>query len=143
MVDPENTTLPHKHPPCSVLPPSLSILHLKIIHYPLAPQSTFDQGRTTRKVVPHASLAFFILLLFAMSDHSLAKGPENAGEGYIYDESNAQNFVPLDQVEKGRWERLWPTFACGAGLFSDGYLQGYVCAQAGETATPKDVSADR
>ena len=24
--------------------------------------------------------------------------------------------------EKGRWERLWPTIACGAGLFSDGYL---------------------
>ena len=26
------------------------------------------------------------------------------------------------QVEKGRWERLWPVIACGAGLFSDGYL---------------------
>jgi hypothetical protein len=25
-------------------------------------------------------------------------------------------------VEKGRWERLWPVSACGAGLFSDGYL---------------------
>ena len=25
-------------------------------------------------------------------------------------------------VEKGRWERLWPVIACGAGLFSDGYL---------------------
>ena len=24
--------------------------------------------------------------------------------------------------EKGRWERLWPVIACGAGLFSDGYL---------------------
>jgi hypothetical protein len=32
----------------------------------------------------------------------------------------------LDQLPKGRWERAWPTIACGAGLFSDGYLNG-VC----------------
>ena len=25
-------------------------------------------------------------------------------------------------TEKGRWERMWPVIACGAGLFSDGYL---------------------
>jgi hypothetical protein len=29
---------------------------------------------------------------------------------------------PLEDVKKGRWERSWPTIACGAGLFSDGYL---------------------
>lgn len=29
---------------------------------------------------------------------------------------------PLDETKKGRWERSWPTIACGAGLFSDGYL---------------------
>jgi hypothetical protein len=28
----------------------------------------------------------------------------------------------LAKTEKGRWERLWPVIACGAGLFSDGYL---------------------
>ena len=28
----------------------------------------------------------------------------------------------IAQTEKGRWERLWPVVACGAGLFSDGYL---------------------
>ena len=33
--------------------------------------------------------------------------------------------IPLDQLEKSRWERLWPTFACGAGLFSDGYLNSF------------------
>lgn len=33
--------------------------------------------------------------------------------------------VPLDQLEKSRWERLWPSFACGAGLFSDGYLNSF------------------
>jgi hypothetical protein len=30
----------------------------------------------------------------------------------------------LANVEKGTWERLWPVIACGAGLFSDGYLNG-------------------
>ena len=32
--------------------------------------------------------------------------------------------VPLDAVPKSLWERIWPSLACGAGLFSDGYLQG-------------------
>lgn len=32
--------------------------------------------------------------------------------------------VPLDAVPKSRWERMWPVIACGAGLFSDGYLNG-------------------
>ena len=32
--------------------------------------------------------------------------------------------VPLDALPKSRWERSWPTIACGAGLFSDGYIQG-------------------
>ena len=30
----------------------------------------------------------------------------------------------LDSTPKSRWERTWPVFACGAGLFSDGYLNG-------------------
>jgi hypothetical protein len=30
----------------------------------------------------------------------------------------------LDSLPKTRWERSWPTIACGAGLFSDGYLNG-------------------
>lgn len=34
--------------------------------------------------------------------------------------------APLENPQKGRWERSWPTIACGAGLFSDGYLNGYV-----------------
>lgn len=28
----------------------------------------------------------------------------------------------LAQSGKGFWERLWPVLACGAGLFSDGYV---------------------
>jgi hypothetical protein len=31
---------------------------------------------------------------------------------------------PLEAHEKTRWERSWPVIACGAGLFSDGYLNG-------------------
>ncbi|KAI9844621.1 MAG: hypothetical protein M1837_005473 [Sclerophora amabilis] len=37
-----------------------------------------------------------------------------------------QTEVPLDTLEKGRWERLWPVIACGAGLFSDGYLNNVI-----------------
>jgi len=32
----------------------------------------------------------------------------------------------LAATDKGRWERLWPVIACGAGLFSDGYLNGVI-----------------
>lgn len=31
---------------------------------------------------------------------------------------------PLEDLQKSRWGRSWPTIACGAGLFSDGYLNG-------------------
>ncbi|PYH45076.1 putative MFS phospholipid transporter (Git1) [Aspergillus saccharolyticus JOP 1030-1] len=36
--------------------------------------------------------------------------------------------LPLDAnpAGKSRWERSWPTIACGAGLFSDGYLNGII-----------------
>jgi len=34
--------------------------------------------------------------------------------------------TPLADLPKGRWERSWPTIACGAGLFSDGYLNGVI-----------------
>lgn len=29
---------------------------------------------------------------------------------------------PLENPEKSRWERSWPTIACGAGLLSDGKM---------------------
>ncbi|KAF2804668.1 MFS general substrate transporter [Mytilinidion resinicola] len=32
----------------------------------------------------------------------------------------------LTQTDKGTWDRLWPVIACGAGLFSDGYLNGVI-----------------
>lgn len=32
----------------------------------------------------------------------------------------------LADTDKSKWERLWPVIACGAGLFSDGYLNGVI-----------------
>lgn len=38
------------------------------------------------------------------------------------DKSDVERHGSVARTEKGRWERLWPVIACGAGLFSDGYL---------------------
>ena len=38
----------------------------------------------------------------------------------------ALHTAPLAEVPKGRWDRTWPVIACGAGLFSDGYLNGVI-----------------
>ena len=55
-----------------------------------------------------------------MADKDLydEKRPSNAVAGNTSD-------IPLAELPKSRWERSWPTIACGAGLFSDGYIQGY------------------
>lgn len=52
------------------------------------------------------------------------KGPDPSAEAPV-------ELPPLEQSSKGRWERAWPTIACGAGLFSDGYLNGVsvLCCQ--------------
>lgn len=34
------------------------------------------------------------------------------------------------RTSKGKWDRLWPVIACGAGLFSDGYLNNVRSAPA-------------
>lgn len=47
---------------------------------------------------------------------------------YVPEESGVfPSEVPLDALPKTRWQRSWPVIACGAGLFSDGYLQS-VCS---------------
>lgn len=33
-------------------------------------------------------------------------------------------FDPVTDSDKSFYQRVWPVFACGAGLFSDGYLNG-------------------
>lgn len=47
--------------------------------------------------------------------------PQESSLKVIVDESQLE-----DTPQKSRWQRSWPTIACGAGLFSDGYLNG-VC----------------
>jgi hypothetical protein len=37
-------------------------------------------------------------------------------------EQDVERRGSVAKTEKGKWERLWPVIACGAGLFSDGYL---------------------
>lgn len=68
----------------------------------------------------------------------MASKPEETGDiDRRYDASIEE--VPLDAVPKGRWERSWPVIACGAGLFSDGYLNGvrfFFQAQACEGWSP-------
>lgn len=38
------------------------------------------------------------------------------------DKDDVEHRGSAARSEKGKWERLWPVIACGAGLFSDGYL---------------------
>ncbi|KAH8601425.1 major facilitator superfamily domain-containing protein [Bisporella sp. PMI_857] len=40
--------------------------------------------------------------------------------------SDQQVVDPLADTGKSRWERLWPVIACGAGLFSDGYINNVI-----------------
>jgi len=40
--------------------------------------------------------------------------------------SVASQHVPIAATEKSSWERMWPVIACGAGLFSDGYLNAII-----------------
>lgn len=57
---------------------------------------------------------------------NLFKTPEDAviSGADVVDPDDPTNAAP---PEKTQWERLWPVFACGAGLYSDGYLNG-VCS---------------
>jgi hypothetical protein len=57
-------------------------------------------------------------------DESRTKAEENAQAPVISDSEipHAQNTDGLVESSNNRWERLWPVMACGAGLFSDGYI---------------------
>jgi hypothetical protein len=37
----------------------------------------------------------------------------------------------LQALHKTWWQRSWPAFACGTGLYSDGYLNGYALPRKG------------
>lgn len=38
--------------------------------------------------------------------------------------AEAENGPPID--EKPFWQSIWPVIACGAGLFSDGYINNVI-----------------
>ena len=54
----------------------------------------------------------------------------NFPASHDYDTDNERDVVyrniPIAELPRGRWERSWPVIACGAGLFSDGYLNGVI-----------------
>jgi hypothetical protein len=50
-------------------------------------------------------------------------------------DSDVEHAPTLADTEKSFYERVWPVLACGAGLFSDGYLNG-VCSSATSLSTP-------
>lgn len=52
----------------------------------------------------------------------MASAAEVNPEPYASNEKDVERRGSVAKSEKGRWERLWPVIACGAGLFSDGYL---------------------
>lgn len=53
--------------------------------------------------------------LFEKKEAGIA--PVDSGSG-----SEFQQVDPLADSGKTLWQRLWPVMACGAGLFSDGYI---------------------
>ncbi|KAH3981308.1 hypothetical protein HBH52_084150 [Parastagonospora nodorum] len=53
----------------------------------------------------------------------MASATEKHTDGY---DGDAERRISVARTEKGRWERLWPVIACGAGLFSDGYLNNII-----------------
>ncbi|KAF2825523.1 glycerophosphodiester transporter [Ophiobolus disseminans] len=56
----------------------------------------------------------------------MASAAETSNETYATGKGDVERRGSVTQTEKGRWERLWPVIACGAGLFSDGYLNNII-----------------
>lgn len=73
-------------------------------------------------------------------DQSYSKEMPEKGSGPL--EEQLVELPPLDETKKGRWERSWPTIACGAGLFSDGYLN-QVCYVSSSWMQPHSFNATR
>lgn len=56
-----------------------------------------------------------------MAGDDIAAKAASPEEAIPVDEKHALE-QDLQNTGKSRWERSWPIIACGAGLFSDGYL---------------------
>lgn len=63
----------------------------------------------------------------------MASAAEVHPEPYGSSEKDVERRGSVAKSEKGRWERLWPVIACGAGLFSDGYLNNVRTQEATST----------
>ncbi|KAK6073913.1 MFS phospholipid transporter [Seiridium cupressi] len=51
-------------------------------------------------------------------------GRKKPVDGEQVAQANAENGRPIDQ--KPFWQAIWPVLACGAGLFSDGYINNVI-----------------
>ncbi|KAI4211176.1 MAG: hypothetical protein LQ351_005974 [Letrouitia transgressa] len=63
---------------------------------------------------------------FSMRSAENGKETSPIGDSTSQDDYGGKDAVVVADPNKGRWERSWPTIACGAGLFSDGYLNGVI-----------------
>lgn len=63
-------------------------------------------------------------------DHDKDFEESKLSASHTYDTDQERDLAvhnaPLAEILKGRWDRSWPVIACGAGLFSDGYLNGVI-----------------
>ena len=94
------------------------------ISSPLAPDSSCPL-RATRRLHLYSTLIdngdFKNQLLYLITCKMLGLGMKEAPAVGTESGSDMQHDA-LAEVPKSRWERLWPVMACGAGLFSDGYI---------------------
>lgn len=63
----------------------------------------------------------------------MATAVESPNEGFDATKGDVERHGSIERTEKSKWERLWPVIACGAGLFSDGYLNNVRFANAPTT----------
>ena len=89
----------------------------------LLPQSTSDQlPRCVESSNSRIHQADPDLGEFTSSDTTMATAMDVKSQPERTAEKDVEQPGSVARTEKGRWERLWPVIACGAGLFSDGYL---------------------
>lgn len=52
------------------------------------------------------------------------RGGAVVAPGVEHRDSTVDDGPKLEETTKTKWQRVWPVMACGAGLFSDGYING-------------------
>lgn len=62
--------------------------------------------------------------IMSVNDDDSNKAPDSPTVTNTDIESDTPLVEALDDTNKSSWERSWPVITCGAGLFSDGYLNG-------------------